>query len=200
MYTGRISRTIIISTLPTRQLYCVPTPCWCLTTAGVLAMRKWQLLAPGWPNPPTCWRPARSTEKDISPSLGRVLPALFGLKDWPQKAARPPLVRDVFLNEIEVMVARDREGSSQGLYVAAKGGHNAESHNHNDIGNFVDLYRRQTGDHRCRGGDVFSQDLQPAALRDLDDAVGVPFAADDQRGDAGPGRRVCRARGDAPRG
>lgn len=77
------------------------------------------------------------TEKDISPNLGRVLPALFGLKDLPQKAAQPPLVRDVFLNEIEVMVARDREGSSQGLYVAAKGGHNAESHNHNDIGNFV---------------------------------------------------------------
>ena len=34
-------------------------------------------------------------------------------------------------------MARDREGSSQGLYVAAKGGHNNESHNHNDIGNFV---------------------------------------------------------------
>jgi hypothetical protein len=77
------------------------------------------------------------TEKDISPSLGRVLPALFGVKDLPGHAAQPPLVRDVFLNEIEVMVARDHEGRSQGLYVAAKGGHNAESHNHNDIGNFV---------------------------------------------------------------
>ena len=77
------------------------------------------------------------TEKDISPSLGRVLPTLFGIKDLPENAAQPPLVRDVFLNEIEVMVARDREGSSQGLYLAAKGGHNAESHNHNDIGNFV---------------------------------------------------------------
>ena len=77
------------------------------------------------------------TEKDISPSLGSGLLTLFGLKDLPENAAQPPLVRDVFLNEIEVMVARDREGSSQGLYLAAKGGHNAESHNHNDIGNFV---------------------------------------------------------------
>ena len=36
-----------------------------------------------------------------------------------------------------VMAARDQGGSSQGLYVAAKGGHNDESHNHNDNGNFV---------------------------------------------------------------
>ena len=77
------------------------------------------------------------TEKDISPSLGRVLPALFAVKDLPKAPVQPPLVRDVFLNEIEVMVARDRAGSSQGLYLAAKGGHNAESHNHNDVGNFV---------------------------------------------------------------
>lgn len=26
---------------------------------------------------------------------------------------------------------------SEGLYLAAKGGHNAESHNHNDVGNFI---------------------------------------------------------------
>jgi hypothetical protein len=46
-------------------------------------------------------------------------------------------VRDVFLDQIQVMVARDQAGSSQGLYLAAKGGHNDESHNHNDVGNFV---------------------------------------------------------------
>lgn len=80
------------------------------------------------------------TEKSISPSLGRVLPALFGIKELPQTPVQPPLVRDVFLNEIEVMVARDQAGSSQGLYLAAKGGHNEESHNHNDVGNFV-VYR-----------------------------------------------------------
>jgi len=35
------------------------------------------------------------------------------------------------------MTARQREGSREGMYVAAQGGHNAESHNHNDVGNFV---------------------------------------------------------------
>jgi len=35
------------------------------------------------------------------------------------------------------MTTRNREGSTKGLYVAAKGGHNAESHNHNDVGNFI---------------------------------------------------------------
>ena len=51
--------------------------------------------------------------------------------------AQAPLVRDVFLPEIQVMAARDQGGTAQGLYVAAKGGNNDESHNHNDVGNFV---------------------------------------------------------------
>jgi hypothetical protein len=36
-----------------------------------------------------------------------------------------------------VAAARLRQGSVNGLYFAALGGHNAESHNHNDVGNFV---------------------------------------------------------------
>jgi hypothetical protein len=43
----------------------------------------------------------------------------------------------VWLNEIQVMAARRRAGSAEGLYLAAQGGHNAESHNHNDVGNFI---------------------------------------------------------------
>jgi Heparinase II/III-like protein len=43
----------------------------------------------------------------------------------------------VWLPGIQVMAARVKEGSGQGLYLAAQGGHNAESHNHNDVGNFV---------------------------------------------------------------
>jgi hypothetical protein len=35
------------------------------------------------------------------------------------------------------MGARSYPDSSRGLYLAAKGGHNAESHNHNDVGNFI---------------------------------------------------------------
>jgi len=50
---------------------------------------------------------------------------------------REPLTRDFWLPELQVMGARSFEGSKPGLYVAAKGGHNAESHNHNDVGNFI---------------------------------------------------------------
>jgi Heparinase II/III-like protein. len=37
----------------------------------------------------------------------------------------------------QILTARDTEGTSKGMFIAAKGGHNAESHNHNDIGSFV---------------------------------------------------------------
>ncbi|MEZ4864438.1 MAG: heparinase II/III family protein [Caldilineaceae bacterium] len=74
---------------------------------------------------------------DVPTNLARRLPAFFALATLPTTPVTPPLPRDVWLPEIEVMVAREREGSTDGLFVAAKGGHNAESHNHNDIGNFV---------------------------------------------------------------
>lgn len=47
---------------------------------------------------------------------------------------KPPL--RVWLDGICVAATREREDGS-GLYLAVKGGHNAESHNHNDVGSFV---------------------------------------------------------------
>ena len=35
------------------------------------------------------------------------------------------------------MVARDKDGSQKGQYVACWAGHNGQSHNHNDVGNFI---------------------------------------------------------------
>jgi len=70
----------------------------------------------------------------------RLLRGLFSLAELPAEPVAPPQVRDVWLPVIEVMVARDQEGSAEGFFVGAKGGHNAESHNHNDIGTFV-VYR-----------------------------------------------------------
>jgi hypothetical protein len=49
----------------------------------------------------------------------------------------PPLLRDVYLPDIQFFAARDQAGTTAGLYLAAKGGHNAESHNHNDVGHFI---------------------------------------------------------------
>ncbi|MCY1719021.1 heparinase II/III family protein [Prolixibacteraceae bacterium Z1-6] len=47
------------------------------------------------------------------------------------------LVGDFWLPETQVAGARDQAGSSEGFFFAAKGGHNAESHNHNDLGTCV---------------------------------------------------------------
>lgn len=91
-------------------------------------------------------------------SLGRILPALFCVAEAQEFPPVEALPRDAWFGGIEVMVARDVEGEPQGLFVAAKGGHNAESHNHNDVGSFivysdgrplivdvgVETYRRQT--------------------------------------------------------
>ncbi|MHC4677646.1 MAG: heparinase II/III domain-containing protein [Planctomycetota bacterium] len=38
---------------------------------------------------------------------------------------------------MQMMAARDREGTSDGLYLACWAGHNGQSHNHNDVGNFL---------------------------------------------------------------
>jgi hypothetical protein len=72
-----------------------------------------------------------------SESLARDLAALFTLKELRAATARPPLVRDVWLAGIQVMFARLAAGTTRGFYFAAQGGHNAESHNHNDVGNFL---------------------------------------------------------------
>jgi len=69
--------------------------------------------------------------------LGRVLPTLFNLEELSKATPKEPLVRDFWLPELQVMAARSFEGSTKGLYLAAKGGHNDESHNHNDVGNFI---------------------------------------------------------------
>jgi len=54
--------------------------------------------------------------------------------------AENALIRDFWLPDTEVAGARDKEGSANGFFFAAKGGHNAESHNHNDLGTCVLYY------------------------------------------------------------
>lgn len=78
--------------------------------------------------------PAESSRR--GPSLERALPALFDVKDLPPDP-KPPLVRDVWLPDLQMIIAREQAGSDKGLFLAAIGGHNAQSHNHNDVGSFV---------------------------------------------------------------
>lgn len=70
-------------------------------------------------------------------AIGRRLPALFNAATLAAADATPPLVRAAWLPGIQVLVARARAGSADGLFLAAKGGHNDESHNHNDIGSCI---------------------------------------------------------------
>ncbi|MFO1054610.1 MAG: heparinase II/III family protein [Planctomycetota bacterium] len=71
--------------------------------------------------------------------LGRSLPALFALNDLCAATPGTTLERDVWLPDLQVMVARESTTPAHGFVVAAKGGHNDESHNHNDVGNVIVL-------------------------------------------------------------
>jgi len=51
-----------------------------------------------------------------------------------------PLLKEFWLPGTEIMGARDKAGSSAGFYFSALGGHNGESHNHNDVGSCILFY------------------------------------------------------------
>jgi hypothetical protein len=70
-------------------------------------------------------------------NLTRYLGALFVADELAKYPAGEPLLGDVWLPSIELMAARDRAGTSAGLYVAAWAGNNGRSHGHNDTGNFI---------------------------------------------------------------
>ena len=72
-----------------------------------------------------------------SSSPGRILPALLVASEIASAHVSEPLLGSVWLADLQLMAARSAANSGVGLYVAAWGGHNAQSHNHNDVGNFI---------------------------------------------------------------
>ncbi|HVN81549.1 MAG TPA: heparinase II/III family protein [Terriglobia bacterium] len=70
-------------------------------------------------------------------SLLRMLPDLLIVDELRANPPVEPLLSDFWLPDLQVMGARSAPNSSKGFYVAALGGHNDESHNHNDVGNFI---------------------------------------------------------------
>lgn len=54
--------------------------------------------------------------------------------------ANLPRERCVWLPDVQVLVARESTVDDRGLVLAAKAGHNGESHNHNDLGHFCLYY------------------------------------------------------------
>ena len=72
-----------------------------------------------------------------SSSPGRILPALLIAKEIATATTAEPLLGSVWLPDLQLMAARSTPNSGAGLYVAAWGGHNGQSHNHNDVGNVI---------------------------------------------------------------
>ncbi|MDT0346340.1 heparinase II/III domain-containing protein [Streptomyces litchfieldiae] len=88
---------------------------------------------------------ARGAARPLAVSPGEGLgSALAGLADADWRAARAApapdaadwLAADVWLPRVQVLVARERAGTTDGLTLAAKAGHNAERHNHLDVGTY----------------------------------------------------------------
>jgi hypothetical protein len=69
--------------------------------------------------------------------LGRLLQGLTDREWLAAEPAASPLPRQVWLPSIQVLIARERAGDAAGLALVAKGGHNGEHHNHNDVGSFI---------------------------------------------------------------
>ena len=76
---------------------------------------------------------------EAAAGLGRVLHFLLAqaAAHDREKTARPPLVELAYLPSVQIMTARETGGTDKGLYLAAKGGHNGEHHNHRDVGSVV---------------------------------------------------------------
>ena len=52
----------------------------------------------------------------------------------------PRSARNTYFKNLEIMILRDSRNPEEGMFLAIKGGNNAESHNHNDVGSFI-VYR-----------------------------------------------------------
>lgn len=70
-------------------------------------------------------------------SLGRELLFLCQYDDFRKLKAAEPLVKTTWMPNSQLFTARSHAGTVNGFFVSAKGGNNGESHNHNDIGNFI---------------------------------------------------------------
>lgn len=75
--------------------------------------------------------PARLYDKSGNwPSLARELIFLQHIQSFMKETPREPELKNTWLPDLQIMTAREP-------FVAMKGGHNDESHNHNDVGSFI---------------------------------------------------------------
>ncbi len=79
-------------------------------------------------------------EKVPDGKIDEQLMQLLLLDEIEKAPAENALIGDFWLPDTEIAGARDQAGSEKGFFFAAKGGHNDESHNHNDLGTCVLYY------------------------------------------------------------
>jgi len=134
-------------------------------------------------------------EVDLSAAgLGRQVLDLVDA-DWRDApAGADPLPAAVWLPSTQMLVARERAGSVNGLTVVAKAGHNGESHNHNDVGSVIlasdgrplivdagqPTYTRETFDGNRYSSWVMQSGWHSVPLIDgIEQSPGAEFAATD---------------------
>lgn len=79
-------------------------------------------------------------DQPIGGKIEMALNDIFLLDELRNTTPAEPLLQDTYLSGTQIVAVRDKAGSNDGFYFAAKGGHNAESHNHNDIGSCILYY------------------------------------------------------------
>ena len=75
----------------------------------------------------------------INQSTGWLFRKLHTIFDYDDIKKTKPLEfpeSEIWLDKLQVMTAREKGGGA-GFFLAAKGGHNAENHNHNDVGQYI---------------------------------------------------------------
>ena len=82
----------------------------------------------------------QSFKKGVNGYFASALDELFMYKEIVGYPQSEPLIRDYWFKDTQICIARDKEGTTDGFFFAAKGGHNQESHNHNDVGSCILYY------------------------------------------------------------
>lgn len=77
------------------------------------------------------------TDGNIKVNMARTLATFQALPEIAKTTPEEPFVSHSWFPDLQVLVSRANDAAGKGFFLAAKGGHNQESHNHNDVGNFL---------------------------------------------------------------
>lgn len=81
-----------------------------------------------------------SFKNGVNGYFASALDELFMFEEIVNYPQGEPLIGDYWFKGTQICIARDAEKKSSGFFFAVKGGHNQESHNHNDVGSCVLYY------------------------------------------------------------